>query len=83
MLTSMAFTASWAAGQPWYAQPGGQPWTASPQAGLVAVTDACAIASLACHVARSGTASILVSLADTVRSNVFVGEDVEAELPGR
>ncbi len=77
----MSFTASWAPGQPWYAQAGRQPWTASPQAGLVAVTDACAIASSACHVARSGTASVLVSLAGTGRSNVFIGEDVEAELP--
>jgi hypothetical protein len=53
ILTSMAFTAGWAPGQPWYAQVGQQPWTASPPAGLVAVTDACAIASSACHVARS------------------------------
>jgi hypothetical protein len=45
------------------------------------VANACAIASSACHVARSGTASILVSLAGTGRSNVFIGEDVEAELP--
>lgn len=40
-----------------------------------------AIASFACHVARRGTASILVALAGTERSNVFIGEDVEAELP--
>jgi hypothetical protein len=77
----MAFTTSWSSGQPWYAQPGPPLRTASPRAGLVAVADACAIASSACHVARSGTASILVSLAGTGRSNVFIGEDVEAELP--
>lgn len=77
----MAFAVGWARRQPWYAEAGGQPWTASPRAGLVAVTDACAIASSACHVARSGTASVLVSLAGTGRSNVFIGEDVEAELP--
>jgi len=52
------------------------------QVALVAVSDACAIASSACHVARSGTASVLVSLAGTGRSNVFISEDVEAELPG-
>jgi hypothetical protein len=51
------------------------------QVALVAVTDACAVASSACHVARSDTASVLVSLAGTGRSNVFIGEDVEAELP--
>jgi hypothetical protein len=51
------------------------------QVALVAVTDACAIASSACHVARNGTASVLASLAGTGRSNVFIGEDVEAELP--
>ena len=56
-------------------------WVALSQVALVAVTDACAIASSACHVARSGTASVLVSLAGTGRSNVFIGEDVEAELP--
>jgi hypothetical protein len=75
----MAFASGWSPREPWYAQPG--PWAASPRASLVAVTDACAIASSACHVARSGTASILVSLAATGRSNVFIGEDVEAELP--
>ena len=61
--------------------PGARPWMALSQVALVAVTDSCAIASSACHVARSGTASILVSLAGTGRSNVFIGEDVEAELP--
>ena len=75
----MAFVAGWSPGEPWYTQSG--PWAASPRASLVAVTDACAIASSACHVARSGTASILVSLAAAGRSNVFIGEDVEAELP--
>ena len=65
-----------------YAQVGLRPsWLAPSQVALVAVTDACAIASSACHVARSGTASVLVSLAGTGRSNVFIGEDVEAELP--
>lgn len=64
------------------AQAGQRPsWVALSQVALVAVTDACAIASSACHVARSGTASVLVSLAGTGRSNVFIGEDVEAELP--
>jgi hypothetical protein len=56
-------------------------WVALSQVALVAVTDACTIASSACHVARSGTASVLVFLADTGRSNVFISEDVEAELP--
>jgi hypothetical protein len=65
-----------------YAQVGQHPsWVALSQVALVAVTDACAIASSACHVARSGTASVLVSLAGTGRSNVFISEDVEAELP--
>lgn len=64
-----------------YAHPGLRPsWVGLTQGALVAVTDACAIASSACHVARSDTASILVSLAGTGRSNVFIGEDVEAEL---
>lgn len=69
--------------RPWpetaYAQAGS--WAAPSQVALVAVTDACAIASSACHVARSGTASVLVSLAGTGRSNVFIGEEVEAEFP--
>jgi hypothetical protein len=56
-------------------------WVALSQMALVAVTDACAIGSSACHVARSGTVSVLVSLAGTGRSNVFIGEEVEAELP--
>jgi hypothetical protein len=65
-----------------YAQAGPRPsWVALSQVTLVAVTDACAIASSACHVARCGTASVLASLAGTGRSNVFIGEDVEAELP--
>jgi hypothetical protein len=65
-----------------YAQAGPRPsWVALSQVALVAVTDACAIASSACHVARSGTASVLASLAGTGRSNVFISEDVEAELP--
>jgi hypothetical protein len=65
-----------------YAQAGQRPsWAALSQVALVAVTDACAIASSACHVARNGTASVLVSLAGTGRSNVFISEDVEAELP--
>ena len=56
-------------------------WLGLSQVTLIAVTDACAIASSACHVARSGTASVLASLAGTGRSNVYIGEDVEAELP--
>ncbi|HLQ57829.1 MAG TPA: hypothetical protein VK162_26595 [Streptosporangiaceae bacterium] len=65
-----------------YDQAGPRPsWVALSQVALVAVTDACAVASSACHVARSDTASVLVSLAGTGRSNVFIGEDVEAELP--
>jgi hypothetical protein len=78
----MAFAPGWPPPQPEYAQAGPRPsWVALSQVALVAVTDACAIASSACHVARSGTASVLVSLAGTGRSNVFIGEDVEAELP--
>ncbi len=77
----MAFGPGWPPGEPWHAHPGARPWMALSQVALVAVTDSYAIASSACHVARSGTASILVSLAGTGRSNVFIGEDVEAELP--
>jgi len=78
----MAFAPGWPPPQVAYAQAGPRPsWVALSQVALVAVTDACAIASSACHVARSGTASVLASLAGTGRSNVFIGEDVEAELP--
>lgn len=77
----MAFVAALPQGESWYAKAGPHPRTVLYRPGLVAVTDACAIASSACHVARSGTASILVSLAATGRSNVFISEDVEAELP--
>lgn len=81
ILTVMALVGGWPPSEPWYPPPGLGTFTVSPRAALVAVTDACTIASSACHVARSGTASILVSLAATGRSNVFIGEDVEAELP--
>jgi hypothetical protein len=78
----MAFAPGWHPPQVAYAQAGPRPsWVALSQVALVAVTDACAIASSACHVARSGTASVLASLGGTGRSNVFIGEDVEAELP--
>src|SRR5215471_18679040 len=77
----MVFAATWHPGQAQYTQPGPRPWPTSPRTVLVAVTDACAIASSACHVSRSSTASILVSLASAGRCNVFIGEDVEAELP--
>src|SRR6266566_4801115 len=79
----MAFAPGWHPPQVAYAQAGPRPsWVALSQVAVVAVTDACAIASSACHVARSGTASVLASLGGTGRSNVFISEDVEAELPG-
>src|SRR5258708_39148154 len=77
----MAFGPGWRPAGATYASAGSRPSLTVSQVHLVAVTDACAIASSACHVARSGTASILVSLASTGRSNVFIDEDVEAELP--
>ncbi|MGD0684414.1 MAG: hypothetical protein ABSA03_04785 [Streptosporangiaceae bacterium] len=78
----MAFAPGWLPAGAAYDQAGPRPsWVALSQVALVAVTDACAVASSACHVARSDTASVLVSLAGTGRSNVFIGEDVEAELP--
>ena len=78
----MAFGPGWLPAGAAYDQAGPRPsWVALSQVALVAVTDACAVASSACHVARSDTASVLVPLAGTGRSNVFIGEDVEAELP--
>jgi hypothetical protein len=77
----MTFSPGWYLEGAPYAPRGPRPWTTAFQPRLVAVTDACAIASSACHVARNGTASILASLASTGRSNVLIGEDVEAELP--
>jgi len=82
IITAMAFGPGWLPAGAAYDQAGPRPsWVALSQVALVAVTDACAVASSACHVARSDTASVLVSLAGTGRSNVFIGEDVEAELP--
>jgi hypothetical protein len=48
---------------------------------LTAVTDACALASSAGHVVRYRAPSIIAALAWRGRPNVFVTENVEAELP--
>jgi hypothetical protein len=48
---------------------------------LTAVTDACSLASSAGHVVRYRAPSIIAALAWRGRPNVFVAENVEAELP--